>query len=257
MQSNDCILNPSHFLHVCFLGCLINHSKQQPNNYDESRKNLFSSATMAFSFYRDLDGLMKLLDRRKSLKILRTNHLFVKVMSLCLENPKFPRPTCFGCCSSYSDPYSWSPEILEIFFQTLTMVLRTELKELNILDEDVETARRIHPVIDIVRFHSEYERLFMEHHNRPIELIVNGMDSFLDHQGVFNLFLKMLQNSIDTIGMYSNAKNIFFAPKWFAENLEQRWIDMLTNSVSRIENPGNFSRELLNNWSKNGGRIEQ
>jgi hypothetical protein len=246
------ILNPSNFLHACFLGCLINHSNHQPLNYDASRKILISSATMAFSFFRDLDGLMKLLARRKSLSILRTNNLFMKVMSMCLENPNFPRPTCFMFRSSDSEPYLWSNEILEIFFQTLTTVLRTELKKLNILDEDVENEQREHIVINLDSFHSEYQRLFMEHHNCPIELIVNGMDNFLDHQGVFNLFLAMLQNSIDTIGIYSNVKNIFFAPKWFAENLEQKWIDMLTNGVSRIENPGNFSREFIDDWVNKG-----
>jgi hypothetical protein len=135
--------------------------------------------------------------------------------------------------------------------------LRTELKELNILDEDVETAERIHPVINRDCFHSEFYRLFMEHHKSSIELIVKGMDSFLDHQGVFNLFLAMLQNSIDRISIYSYAKKIFIAPKWFAENLEKKWIDMLTNGVSRIENPGGFYRHVLDNWSINGGRIEQ
>lgn len=251
------ILNSSNFLHVCFLGCLFNHSKQQPTDYMNSVEFLLSSATMAFSFYRDLDGLMKLLARRKSLRILRTNNLFVKVMSVCLENPNFPRPTCFMFRSSDSEPYSWSPEILEIFFQTLTRLLRTELKELNILDEDVETAQRIHPVINLDHFHREYERRLQEYNNRSIELILHGMGSFLDHQGVFNLFLAMLQNSIDRIGIYFYAKKIFTAPKWFAENLEQKWIDMLTTGVSRIENPGGFYRHVLDNWSINGGRIEQ
>jgi hypothetical protein len=251
------ILNPSNFLHVCFLGCLIKHSNEQPDSYDLSRKILISSAELAFSFYRDLDCLMKLLSRRQSLRILRTNNLFMKVMSVCLENPIFPRPTCFGCFSSDSDPYSWSPEILEIFFQTLTRVLRTELKELNILDEDVETYTGIHPVINLDYFYREYERHLHEYLNRPIHLILHGMDSFLDHQGVFNLFLAMLQNSIDMISIYSYAKKIFYAPKWFADNLEQKWIDMLTTGVSRINYPGGFYRHVLDDWSINGGRIEQ
>jgi len=252
------ILNNSNFLHVCFLGCLIKHSNQQPLNYDESREILFSSATMAFSFYRDLDGLMKLLARRKNSQFLRTNKLFMKVMSVCLENPIFPRPTCFVVRSSDSDPYSWSPKILEIFFQTLTRVLRTDLKELDILDEDVGTEQRKHPVIDLVRFHREYEMFLKEHLNRPIDLIVNGMDSFLDHQGVFNLFLTMLQHSINVIGFQGHATKRFTAPAWFVEDLDQIWIDMLTNGVSRIANPAGFSRKFIDDWVIKGRpRIEQ
>ena len=252
------ILNPSNFLHGCFLGCLIKHSNQQPKDYDESREILISSATMAFSFYRDLDGLMKLLARRKSLRILRTNNLFMKVMSMCLENPIFPRPTCFMFRSSDSEPYLWSPEILEIFFQTLTRVLRTELKELNILDEDVETGQIEHPVINLDRFHREYERHLQQYCNRSVDLILHGMGSFLEHHDVFHLFLAMLQNSINVIGFQGHANKRFTAPAWFVENLDQRWKDVLTNGVSRIANPAGFSREFIDDWVIKGRpRIEQ
>jgi hypothetical protein len=248
------ILNPSNFLHACFVGCLMIHSNHQPDDYDKSRENLESSAKRAFSFYGNLNDLMTLLAGRKSLKILRTNPLFMKVMSVCLENPIFPRPTCFMFRSS--DPYSWSPEILEIFFQNLTMVLKTELKELNILDDDIRTEQREHPVIDLVSFHQQFEKYLHEHCKCPSP--VNGVNTFLEHRDVFHHFLAMLQNSIDVIGFQGHANKSFTAPVWFVENLDQSWKDMLTNGVSRIANPAGFSREFIDNWVKEGRpRIEQ